>query len=250
MANVAPDTGERVGVVEGDSPIDATEAAVCEEKNKRSLTQRMAAIRKAASGVGKENIKMRTKAGAEFTIQAHTIEGVLHGVRALLDDNGVWMDMNLVERAYQGNLCDAVFEFRFENMDNPADVRTIRYAGAGTDNSDKAFAKAGTNALKEMLKKTFLITDREDASEEEDRVEHESEGASRAKLNEAQEQARSALEKWAVSFKAAVGNASSADDLKRLQRENKDQLSSKELPDVTRSFFVDLIERRKKELGK
>ncbi len=244
MVDVAPDTGERVGVVEGDEPIDAAEDTTRKEKDQRSLTQRMAAIRKAASGVGKDEITM-----GSYKIKAHTIEGVLHGMRSLLDANGIWMEMHLVERSYSGNRCDALFEFRFENMDDATDARAIRYAGAGTDNSDKAFAKAGTNALKEMLKKTFLITDREDAKEEEDRVEHESEGATRAKLNEAQEQARSALEKWAVSFKAAVASASSVDDLKRLQRENKDQLSSENLPAVTRSFFVDLIERRKKELG-
>lgn len=230
-------------MAEGDESADAKE-----NTRPRSLTQRMAAIRKAASGVGKERIKMTTKSGAEYTIQAHTIEGVLHGIRALLDEHGVWMEMNLVERHYQGNLCDAAFDFRFENMDDPEDVRTIRYAGAGTDNADKAFAKAGTNALKEMLKKTFLITDREDAKEEEDRVEHESEGASRAKLNTAKEAARAALEKWAVSFKSAVENAPDVKSLDRLQRENRDQLASENLPDVTRTFFVDLIQRRKKAL--
>lgn len=244
MVDVAPDTGERVGMADGAEPVDASEDTARQEKDERSLTQRMAAIRRAASGVGKETLKM-----GSFTIQAHTVEGVLHGVRALFDQHGVWMEMNLVERSYSGNRCDALFEFRFENMDDATDARSIRYAGAGTDNSDKAFAKAGTNALKEMLKKTFLITDREDAKEEEDRVEHESDGASRAKLNEAQEQARAALEKWAVSFKSAVNNAATADDLKRLQRENRDQLSSENLPAVTRSFFVDLIERRKKELS-
>lgn len=243
MADAAPDTGERVRVAEGDKPA-CPEKDTGEEARPRTLTQRMAAIRAAASGVGKEELKM-----GSYTIKAHTIEGVLHGIRSLFDTHGVWMEMNLVERTYAGNRCDALFEFRFENMDAPEDTRTIRYAGAGTDNSDKAFAKAGTNALKEMLKKTFLITDREDAKEEEDRVEHESEGASRAKLEAAQDAARGALEKWATSFKAAIGNAANLDELKRLQRDNKDQLTDENLPAVTRSFFVDLIERRKRELS-
>lgn len=209
-----------------------------------TLVERMAAIRRDASGIGKETLKI-----GNYTIKAHTIEGVLHGTRALLDRYGVWMEPHLVEREYSGNRCDVIFAFKFESVDNPEDSRTIRYAGSGTDNSDKAFAKAGTNALKEMLKKVFLITDREDAEEEEDRVEHETDGASRAKLAQAQEDTRAAIEQWANTFKSALENAQDIDELKRLERENKRQLTSQGLPEVTRTFFVDLITKRKAELS-
>lgn len=218
-----------------------------EDTGARSLTlsQRMAAIRDESFGVGKSDITMGT-----FKIKAHTVEGVLSEMRPLFAKHGVDFTPNLVERTYTGNRCDVIVDFEFENLDDADDRRTIRWAGAGTDNSDKAFAKAGTNALKEMLKKRFLITDRDDAKEEEEAVAHQTEdGASKADLARTREEARAATQQWAVTFKAAVETAPTVDDVKRLERDNRAQLASEDLPAVTRTFFVELIEQRKKELA-
>jgi hypothetical protein len=211
----------------------------------------MAAIRAESYGIGKQDIKMRAKeGGAEFTIKGHTVEGVLSEMRPLFAKHGVHMVPNLHERVYAGNRCDVLVDFEFENLDDGADRRVVRWAGAGTDNGDKAFAKAGTNALKEMLKKLFLITDRDDAKEETESVDHQTEdGARKADLDRAREQARANLQQWATTFKAAVENAATADDVKRLERDNRDQLASADLPSVTRTFFAELIETRKKELA-
>lgn len=222
-----------------------------EEVAPKTLTQRMAAIRKDASGIGKEAIKMQSKSGSEFTIAAHTIEGVLHGIRTLLDKHGVWMEPQLVSREFSGNRCDVMMDFHFESVDDSGDTKVVRWAGSGTDNSDKGFAKAGTNALKEMLKKVFLITDREDAKEEEDRTEYQSADAgNNAAMERQKETARKAIEQWAKAFKVALENAKTIEDVQRLQRENKDSLASEHTPDVTRTFFIELIESRKKELSK
>lgn len=235
---------------------DGAVSASAEQNTKPlTLTQRMAAIRADASGVGKENITMEglNKKGEKFkySFQAHTIEGILHGVRALLDEHGVWMEPNLVERTYNGNRCDVIFDFHFENVDDPSDKKVIRYAGADTDNGGKGFAKAGTNALKEMLKKVFLITDREDAKEETDSVEYTpTEGASRADVDKAKDERRAAIEQWAKALKMALEKADNLKDIQRLERENRDQLISEDLPEVTRNFFVELIEKRKKEFAK
>ena len=224
---------------------ESPEPAVADEDTKpRSLAQRMAAIRDESFGVGKSDITMGT-----FKIKAHTVEGVLSEMRPLFAKHGVDFTPNLVERTYTGNRCDVIVDFEFENLDDPSDTRTIRWAGAGTDNSDKAFAKAGTNALKEMLKKRFLITDRDDAKEEADAVEHQTDdGARKADLEKSKEAARAALQQWAATFKAALETAPSADDIRRLERENKAQLTSEDLPAVTRSFFVELIQTRKRDL--
>ena len=246
-----PDNGKRMEVANGSKPVDAEQDTTNDEKEPvKTLTQRMSDMRKECAGVGKEDIPMQSKDGTKkWKIQAHTIEGVLHGVRTLFDKHGVWMQPQLVERTFSGNRCDAIFDFYFENIDDADDRKVVRWAGSGADNSDKGFAKAGTNALKEMLKKVFLITDREDAKEETDQVEYRSnEGATRAEVDEALDQARAALQQWASTFKDALENAKSAKDIARLQRENKDQLTDENLPDVTRTFFVELIERRKDEL--
>lgn len=214
----------------------------------RTLAQRMAAIRAEAFGIGKSDVTM-TKDGKSWTIKGHTVEGVLSEMRPLFAKHGVDFTPNLVERSYAGNRCDVIVDFEFESLDDPDDRRTIRWAGAGTDNGDKAFAKAGTNALKEMLKKRFLITDRDDAKEETESVEHQTaDQASRADLERAREAARANLEKWATAARTAFMNADSLAAVTALEREHRDQLTSPDMPPATRAFFIQLIEDRKAAL--
>ena len=243
MDSATTDNGGGMGVVESPVPVAAGQDTAL-----KTLAQRMALIRAEAFGIGKSDVTM-TKDGKSWTIKGHTVEGVLSEMRPLFAKHGVDFTPNLVERTYSGNRCDVIVDFEFESLDDPTDRRTIRWAGAGTDNGDKAFAKAGTNALKEMLKKRFLITDRDDAKEEIETVEHQTdEGASRVKLEAAQEAARANLEKWATTCRAALLTAKTLDDVKRIERENKDQLTSPDLASVTRTFFAELIDKRKKEL--
>lgn len=210
-----------------------------------TLKQRMAAIRADAFGIGKDNIKMKSKAGVEFTIKGHTVEAVLSEMRPLFAKHGVDLWPTLVERIYSGNRCDVLVDFTFERTDESDETRVIRWAGAGTDDGDKGFSKAGTNALKEMLKKVFLITDRDDAKEEEDKVEHKPEGSAG---KAADDKVARALEQWAKTFKAALESAASEKEVDRLRLDSQDQLNDPALPSVTRQFFFDLIQRRKADM--
>ena len=212
-----------------------------------TLKQRLAAIRTESFGIGKSDITMKSQDGTKsWTIKGHTIEAVLSEMRPLLAKYGVDITPNLVERSYAGNRCDVLIDFMFERTDDSDETRTIRWAGAGTDNGDKAFAKAGTNALKEMLKKRFLITDRDDAKEETESVEHATDdGVRRADLTKAREERRGAVEQWAKTFKAAIENAPTEKDVQRLERESHDQLTSEDLPEVTRVFFMELLMTKK-----
>jgi hypothetical protein len=242
MVSPATDTLERVRLAEGDEPaaahIDTPEAPL-------SLKQRLAAIRDECANIAKDKIKMGT-----FDIKGHTFEAVLSEVRPLLLKHGVDVTPNLAERTYTGNRCDVLIDFTFERTDDSDETRVIRWGGAGTDNGDKAFAKAGTNAVKEMLKKRFLITDREDAKEAEEAVEHKPEGSGGAVVEKAKETAARALQQWASTFKAALESASTTKEIDRLRVENADQLADEHVPSVTRQFFFDLIQRRKAELPK
>ena len=231
--------GERVDVAESPEP-----ASPRQDTRSLTLAQRLAAIRADSFGIGKDDITM-----GSFKIKGHTVEGVLAEMRPLLVKHGVGMTPSLHDRSYSGNRCDVIVDFLFESLDDEGDTRTVRWAGAGTDNGDKAFAKAGTNALKEMLKKLFLITDRDDAKEESDFVEHQTdEGVRKVDLERAKEQGRANLEQWAKTFKAALETAPTAKDVQRLETENRDQLTSPDLPSVTRSFFAELIQSRKSAL--
>jgi hypothetical protein len=59
--------------------------------------------------------------------------------------------------------------------------------------------------LKEMLKKTFLITDREDAKEETEVVEHQTEeGIRRSQVEKTEEEKRKAQHAWASAHKASM----------------------------------------------
>ena len=244
MASSETDKRERMGVSDGNEPA-AAKNDPGQAEAPRSLKRRMADIRDECAGIHKENIKMGT-----FTIQGHTFEAILSEVRPLLLRHGVDIEPNLIERTYSGNRCDVLVDFTFERADDSDEKRTIRWGGAGTDNGDKAFAKAGTNALKEMLKKRFLITDRDDAKEEEEKVEHRTDDASSRKaLEQSQAQRKAAVEKWARAFKSALENAKTADDVDRLKRDNREQLASDDIPDVTRDFFNTLISDRKAELA-
>lgn len=252
MDSATPNTRDGMDVAEGIEP-----AAAIEDPPKAPLTlsQRLAAIRADAFGIGKDNIKMsyfdkKTGEKKEYTIRGHTVEAVLSEMRPLLEATGVLVVPNLVERTYAGNRCDVLVDFEWESLDDGADRRVVRWAGAGTDDGDKGFSKAGTNALKEHLKKLFLITDRDDAKEEEDKVEHRTEdAASRRQLEEANQGKAAAIQQWATTFKAALENAPDEKSVGRLQAENAQQLNDPALPAVTRLFFFDLIKRRKEELA-
>ena len=265
MAEPQTDLAGGIRVAKGAEPA-ATEEAAAAEGFVRILTlrERLAAMRTECDSIGKTDIQMQTADRTKScTIKGHTIEAVLSELRPLFAKYKIDMEPNLVERTYTGNRCDVIVDFTFydlwpeawiEDGDNyeyeQSEEITIRWAGAGTDNGDKAFAKAGTNALKEMLKKRFLITDREDAKEETESVQHQAEGgATRQEIDQAKELTRKAIEKAATSLKGALSNAKTVEEITRLERDNKDWLISEELPSVTRAFFVDLIVKRKAELA-
>jgi hypothetical protein len=237
---------ERVAVVESAEPAPAEQPAAEAESPTppRSLKLRLADIRDECAGFTKDDIKM-----GNFTIKGHTFEAILSEVRPLLHKHGVDVEPNLVERTYTGNRCDVLVDFTFERTDDSDEKRTIRWGGAGTDNGDKAFAKAGTNCVKEMLKKRFLITDRDDAKEEEEKVEHKTDNEiGREESARAKQDRAKAIQQWAATFKAALTTAPTLDDVKRLERENREQLTAEDLPPITRQFFFELIQARKEAL--
>lgn len=240
----APGNGSGVALAQSHEP-----AAAGQDTKPLTLVQRMAAVRSECDGLGKEDIKMQNKEMTKtWTIKGHTIEGVLQGVRGLFDRHRIWVNPNLVSVTHNGNRCDVVVDFEWESLDDPTDRRTIRWAGSDTDTGGKGFAKAGTNALKEMLKKTFLITDREDAKEETEAVEHVTEDSmARERVKAAEDKAASSQAAWAKTLKTAIENVKTAQALKLLKRENSLKLS--ELPAVTRAFFEDLYAARAKELA-
>lgn len=247
MASTATDPRERMALVEGDQPTPANEGS--RPVSEMTLAERMAAIRDECSGIGKEDVKMH-KDGKSWTIKGHTVEAVLSEIRPLFTRFRVDMTPNLVERSYNGNRCDVIVDFEFASLDDATDTKTFRWGGSGTDNGDKAFAKAGTNAIKEMLKKRFLVTDRDDAKEETDPVEHQTDDAvQRRRLEQETEKRRSAVMKGLNGLKVAIDGAATASDLKRIRRDSHELLADEAVPAVTRTFFEERFAERELELS-
>lgn len=231
-------------MAEGNQTLAANPAAATEVKP-LNLAQRMAAIRAESFGIGKTDIELKTfKDGKEkkWTIKSHTVEAVLSEMRPLMQGHGVGLIPMLVSHSYAGNRCDAVYDFEFMDLET-GETRTVRWAGSGTDNSDKALAKAGTNALKEMLKKVFLITDRDDAKEEEDKVEHRVDGVDRRELEDEKERTRKLYAEKAELVRNAFKAANSLKEVQRLEREHKAWI--KTTPEAMQAFFFEAIEKRK-----
>lgn len=229
-----PDHAGGMGVPHGNEPANRQE----DTAGRLTLSQRIAAIRKEAANVGKDDIKMKTKAGAEYTIKGHTIEAVLASIRPLLDKYQVLIMPSLESVSYNGNRCDVIYSWAWEALDNPEDMRIIRWPGADTDMGGKALAKAGTNSLKEMLKKTLQITDRDDNEEETKNVDYRSdEGLQRDAVEQAKEAARKNFEAWARTYIDGIKTKNTEADLKRFKAENASQLNDPALPAVTKKYI-------------
>lgn len=246
MVSPTTDQRERVAVAEGAEPAPAEQAA---EAPRLNIIQRMAKIRDECDAIGKQDIRME-KDGKAWTIKGHTVEAVLSEIRPLFTKHGVGITPNLIERSFRGNACDVIVDWRFDALDDLRDRETVRWGGTGTDNGDKAFSKAGTNCVKEMLKKVFLVTDRDDAKEEEDKVEHKTDSeVSREQTEHLKRQRASAIQQWAKVFKTALESAQSGKEIDQLKRENREQLDSEDLPEITRTFFNDLIIERRAQFA-
>jgi hypothetical protein len=239
-------------MAEGNQTATAEQAAAAKAAEEAaikamSLRERLAHIRDHSSGVAKEDIDMEYEKNGQWkkiTIQGHTIGGVLAGIRPLLRDYRLLLTPHLIERTYSGNRCDVIVEFEWENIDNLNDTKKVRWAGADTDKGGKGFSKAGTNALKEHLKKLFLITDKQDAAEETERVDHETdEGLSRAAVEAQREENKKLYADKANLVRAAFKAAKSLKEVERLEREHKAWI--KTTPDEMRNFFLEAIENRK-----
>jgi|GEM_PF-5295949 len=174
--------------------------------------------------------------------QGHAIDTVLASIRPLLSKYKINITPNYISHVYDGNRCDAVYEFVWECVETK-ETMTVRWPGADTDKAGKALAKAGTNALKEHLKKVLKITDKEDKREETDQVEHvTAAGMSAANAEKATETARKTREQFARTLKAAYDSAPSTKAITALKRENSEGLAS--LEPVTRDFFDNLFSER------
>lgn len=252
MGSPATDQRGRMAVVEGDKPAAAKEDTPALAKSVDTganifmrlwrIEQELEAIRKSQTAT----VKM--EGGGQYTYQYSGHDLILSYVRPLLAKHGVKFWPSTVKHERQGNLTMLTVHLKFINVDQPSDIAEAEIINYGADKGDKGGTKALTNAVREGIKKALNITSEDDkiADEHVDYVPNE--GATRGEVDAAKEDRRAAIEQWAKAVKMAAEKAATKKDIERLQRENKDQLTSDDLPEVTRTFFIELFERRKAEL--
>lgn len=119
---------------------------------KPNIYQRMNAVMKEVSGVGKDK---EAKFAGGFKYASH--DAVVKAVRDSLVENGVVMVMDLKSHVVDGNRLEAVYTVRFVNIDNPEDAIHSDWFGFGIDTSDKGPGKAISYIKKYALLNTLSL---------------------------------------------------------------------------------------------
>lgn len=242
----------------GGIQVDASDAAAPEVKSSwdkdASLKLRLLRAQEAVAVLELDvTVKGETRNGGKYQYQGISAAQVIARAKAALISNGILYTPCVRQESVKidGNKTSLWVDGYFENVDDPDGDEETGYVvrgawGSGTDNADNGYAKAFTNANKQILAKTLNMTTVEDEKTEE--VQHEPDSA-RAIVKEAEKAQGKTLQAWAASFKAALTKAGTIKEINDLQRANKDQLMAEELPEVTRDFFIELIQQRKELIG-
>ena len=215
--------------------------SIASDPTPMNIYQRLHAVRAELGFLEKDKtVKMRGSEGYGYI--SH--DAVTAAVRVPLNKYGVMVVPSVSEYKNDGNRMEARIKVDFVNIDRPEDRVTIETVGYGVDPSDKGPGKAMSYGLKYAYLKLFLLNSGDDI--EEHTLEHDPATPKASEIEKARDETRKALETAANNFKAAIDGATTVKELTELQRANKDWLMG--IPDVTRDYFIDQIENRKKAL--
>lgn len=252
MDSTATDLREGVALVEGDEPVVADDGPALAESADpaANIFKRLWRIERELGHVAKAQVatvKMESGASYKYNYSGHDV--ILAAVNPLLAKHGVKSLPTTINHERIGNMTVLTVRVDFINIDAPEDRTSVEMVNYGADKGDKGASKALTNAIREAVKKALNITSEEDKKADETTEYESPEGVTKKDLAAAKEQARANLQQWATAFKAALETAETVKDVQRLERDNKEQLTSDGLPDVTRTFFAELIHDRKQALA-
>lgn len=172
-------------------------------------------------------------------------DAVTAAVRVQMIKHGIAVHPTVTGHEINGNRTECKVKIDFVNIDAPDDRMAVDVLGYGVDSSDKGPGKALSYAVKYAYMKVFMLNSADDVEAE--TIVHDPQAARQSDVAAAQNEANKTMKAWAESFKVALEGAQTLETIDALQRENKSTLM--DAPGVTKQFFVDLIEKRKKELG-
>lgn len=233
-----------VELAEGDKP-DVSDT-IERDKLAKNIHQRLFEAHRIVGRVDKLDTATIKKDGRVVgSYDYHSHDTVVARAKEALIEVGVLAWPTMLEMTQNSNRTRVDAKVTFINMGNPADaISTISFA-YGCDNQDKGPGKAYSYAVKNALLKALMINTGEDI--EANSVDFDNGSSSR--VIEAEQEAEKVMQAWATTFKAALVNAQSIEVIKALEKDNKSRLASPNMPAVTRSFFIDLIQKRKGDLS-
>lgn len=206
-----------------------------------NIFQRLHAIMSELPPLAKDKkVKLRGNDGYEYI--SH--DAVSLAIRPLLIKYRVQVMPSIDHRADNTNRCELTVQVAFINIDNPKDLHVIKSVGYGVDPSDKGPGKAFSYAMKYAYLKVFCLNAGDDIEEQD--TPHEPATATATQVLDTVERSKDAMRAAANNLKLAVEGAKTPAEVKQLQRDNKDWLMS--APDVTRDYFIKVIQDRIEEL--
>lgn len=187
------------------------------------------------------DIKLKNKEGQTAgSYKGITAAQIVTAAKSVLIEHGI-IYLPIQSKAdvkITGNKTALWVDGQFICCDNPESMIEIGAWGAGTDNGDKDYAKAFTNANKQILAKALGMSTVED--DRDDPVAHEPEHKPREVKN-AQAMSDMAIKTWADAYKAALDGCRTLKDLKRLRSENSHMMNNPHVPQVTKDYFIDKV---------
>lgn len=163
---------------------------------------------------------------------------VTYAKRALLDNGLVFIPHQTKDDfVINGNMTSVYVCASFVCVDNDGSIEVGGW-GSGADFSDKAHSKAYTNAVKNILSKTLMMSTLEDESDE--ATPHEPDHKPKAVRN-AEALTDVAIKTWADAFKSAIDGCKTLQALKKVRAENAHMMTNPGVPQITKDYFVDKI---------
>ncbi len=179
------------------------------------------------------------KSGKEFSFKGvSSAQVVTFAKRTLLDHGLVFLPRQTRDGVVvSGNMTSVYVNATFACVDADGCFETGAW-GSGTDDNDKAHSKAYTNAVKNILSKTLMMSTLEDDDGE--ATPHEPDHKPRQVRN-AEAVTDVAIKTWADAYKAAIDGCRTLAQLKKVRGENAHMMNNPAIPAVTKDYFIETL---------
>lgn len=246
VGKAEPEAGDVPGVEVAESE-DATTETPFERDPAASIHMRLWLAAGEIGQLEKDGKAILKKGGqkiGEYDYITH--DQVVKKAKAAFLKHGIMVIPTVKECQQDGNRTRLDVLVEFVNIDKPEEDIVINAVGYGVDSQDKGPGKAYSYAMKYAYLKILMLNSADDV--EAGDTQHQPAVTQQALAQEVAG-VKQTKEAWANALNAALKSVSTLEELNAIHKENRKQLNSEELSDVTYHYFIDLIEARRTELS-